>query len=157
MAEPRIWADGLAGTVIGADVWNGRTVLATDWFGGRLIAVTVEHGELTLWGDGYSEPESVSVLGDDALITERTGALTERTAFGCKMGPPWLLIRQVRRTQEAAESGFERSVDGLTGGADTVSGGRRGRLLLCGLFFDRLLERVPSLFKVLDTLRPREP
>ena len=50
MAEPRIWADGLAGTVIGADIWNGRTVLATDWSGGRLIAVTVEHGELTRLG-----------------------------------------------------------------------------------------------------------
>ena len=64
--------------------------------------------------------------------------------------PPWLLMGQVRRTQ-GGESGFERSVDGLTGGADTVSGGRRGRLLLCGLFFDRLLERVPRLFEFLDT------
>lgn len=75
MAEPRIWADGITGTGIGADVWNKRTVLVTDWSGGRLLAVTVEHGELTPWGDGYIEPESVSVVGDEALITERTGTL----------------------------------------------------------------------------------
>ncbi|MFI5953255.1 hypothetical protein ACIBZJ_05735, partial [Cryptosporangium sp. NPDC051539] len=60
---------------MGADVWNGRTVLAADWSGGRLIAVTVERGELTPWGDGYTEPESLSLVGDDALITERGGIL----------------------------------------------------------------------------------
>jgi M6 family metalloprotease-like protein len=75
MAEPQVWADGVAGTVIGADVWNVRTVLVTDWSGGRLLALTVEHGELTEWGDGYVEPESVSVLADEALITERGGTL----------------------------------------------------------------------------------
>ena len=75
MAEPRLWADGVAGTGIGADVWNERTVLVTDWSGGRLLSITVEHGELTPWGDGYTEPESVSVVGDEALITERTGTL----------------------------------------------------------------------------------
>ena len=75
MAEPQVWVDGVAGTVIGADVWNERTVLATDWSGGRLLAMTVERGELTPWGDGYVEPESVSVVGDEALITERIGTL----------------------------------------------------------------------------------
>lgn len=75
MAEPRIWADGVAGTVIGADVWNGRTVLATDWSGGRLLALTIEQGEHRAWGDGYTEPESISVVGDEALVTERIGTL----------------------------------------------------------------------------------
>ena len=75
MAEPMVWADGVAGTVIGADVWNVRTVLVTDWSGGRLLALTVEHGDLTEWGDGYLEPESVSVLADEALVTERGGTL----------------------------------------------------------------------------------
>ncbi len=37
MAEPQVWADGTAGTVIGAAIWNERTVLATDWSGGRLL------------------------------------------------------------------------------------------------------------------------
>lgn len=75
MGEPRVWADGEAGAVIGADVWNERTVLATDWAGGRLIALSVDDGVPIPWGDGYHEPESVSVVGDEALITERTGTL----------------------------------------------------------------------------------
>lgn len=75
MAEPQIWADTTAGTAIGAAVWNQRTVLATDWSGGRLLAFAVEDGALTLWGDGYLKPEGIAVLGDEALIVEQGGAL----------------------------------------------------------------------------------
>ena len=76
MGELQVWADGTAGTAIGAAVWNERTVLACDWSGGRVLAFGVEHGELSPWGDGYSQPEGIVVLpGDAALITERTGAL----------------------------------------------------------------------------------
>ncbi len=75
MGEPQVWADGSAGTVVGAGVWNKRTVLAADWGGGRLLAFTVEHGDFETWGDGYSQPEGVTVVGDEALITERTGVL----------------------------------------------------------------------------------
>ncbi len=75
MSEPQVWADGSAGTVVGAAVWNKRTVLAADWGGGRLLAFTIEHGDFELWGDGYSQPEGVTVVGDEALITERTGVL----------------------------------------------------------------------------------
>ncbi len=59
MAEPQVWADGTAGTVIGAAVWNGRTVLATDWSGGRLHAFGIENGGLEPWGDGYHHPEGI--------------------------------------------------------------------------------------------------
>ncbi|WP_375430592.1 hypothetical protein [uncultured Friedmanniella sp.] len=75
MAELQIWGDGVVGTVIGAAVWNVRTVLACDWAGGRVLAFAVEDGSLTPWGDGYHEPEGIAVDGDTAFITERTGAL----------------------------------------------------------------------------------
>ena len=119
MAEPRNWADGLAGTVIGADIWNGRTVLATDWSGGRLIAVTVEQGELTPWGDGYSEPESVSVAGDDALITERTGALLRQD-----LNQPGRANAQVVASGIGALHQVVRSDDGAAALVADHSGGR---------------------------------
>ncbi len=75
MAEPQVWADGVAGTVIGAAVWNERTVLATDWSGGRLHAFAIENGALTPWGDGYNRPEGIAVRGDEALIAEQGGVL----------------------------------------------------------------------------------
>ncbi len=52
MAELQIWGDGHVGTVIGAAVWNVRTVLACDWAGGRVLAFAAEDGSLTPWGDG---------------------------------------------------------------------------------------------------------
>lgn len=103
MGELQVWADGVAGTVIGADVWNGRTVLATDWSGGRLLALTVERGELTEWGDGYVQPEGVSVVGDEALITERGGTLLHQdllnpgranaTVVATGLGAPHQVVR----------------------------------------------------------------
>jgi sugar lactone lactonase YvrE len=119
MAESRIWADGVAGTVIGADVWNGRTVLATDWSGGRLIAVAVENGELTPWGDGYSQPESISVAGDNALITERTGALLRQD-----LTRPGRAHAQVVATGLGALHQAVRSNDGTAALVADHSGGR---------------------------------
>lgn len=75
MAEPKVWADGTAGTVIGAAVWNDLTVLATDWSGGRLHAFRVDTDQHTLWGDGYLKPEGIAVRGDEALIAEQGGTL----------------------------------------------------------------------------------
>jgi hypothetical protein len=73
MAEPQYWGDGQTGTGIGIAAWN-QTALVTDWSGGRLLAFT--RGVLEPWGDGYSEPEGVAVLGEhEALIVERTGTL----------------------------------------------------------------------------------
>lgn len=73
MGEPQYWVDGATGTGIGVAAWAG-TALVTDWSGGRLLAFT--RGELELWGDGYSEPEGVAVLGEnEALVVERTGTL----------------------------------------------------------------------------------
>lgn len=75
MAEPVVWGDGVTGTGIGLDVWNARTVVATDWSGGRLLAFAVEDGHLDVWGDGYLNPEGISIAGDEALIVEQGGTL----------------------------------------------------------------------------------
>ncbi|RMB58725.1 hypothetical protein [Tessaracoccus antarcticus] len=75
MAEQQVWAEGTAGTAIGAALWNGRTVLATDWSGGALNAFAVENGERTPWGDGYQHPEGISIRGNEALIAEQAGDL----------------------------------------------------------------------------------
>lgn len=134
MAEPRIWADGIAGTGIGADIWNGRTVLATDWSGGRLLAVTVEQGDLTVWGDGYSEPESVSVVGDDALITERTGVLLRQD-----LNQPGRANAQVVASGLGAPHQVVRADDGLSALVADHAGGRVVRVdLATGAVQDEL-------------------
>lgn len=134
MAEPRVWADGIAGTGIGADVWNGRTVLATDWSGGRLIAVTVEQGDLTPWGDGYSEPESVSVVGDDALITERTGTLLRQD-----LNQPGRVNAQVVAAGLGAPHQVVRTDDGTAALVVDHAGGRVVRVeLATGAVTDEL-------------------
>ncbi len=134
MAEPRVWADGLAGTGIGADIWNERTVLFTDWSGGRLVAVTVELGELTPWGDGYSEPESVSVVGDDALITERTGALLRQD-----LNTPGRASAQVVATGLGAPHQVVRTGDGAAALVADHAGGRVVRVdLATGATSDEL-------------------
>lgn len=119
MAEPRIWADGIAGTAIGADVWNERTVLVTDWSRGRLLAVTVERGELTSWGDGYTEPESINVVGDEALITERTGTLLRQD-----LTQPGRANAQVVASGLGASHQVVRTDDGTAVLVADYSGGR---------------------------------
>ncbi len=119
MTEPQIWADGIAGTGIGADIWNRRTVLATDWSGGRLIAITIEQGDLTEWGGGYSQPESVSVVGDDALITERTGTLLRQD-----LNQPGRTNAQVLATGLGAPHQVVRTADGTAALVVDNAGGR---------------------------------
>ena len=135
MAEPQVWADGTAGTVIGAAVWNGRTVLATDWSGGRLHAFGIENGGLEPWGDGYHHPEGIAARGDEALIVEqggvllrqnlldpgRAGAVEVATGLGAPHGVVW--SEDGASAQLSDRTGRLLSVDLATGAVEIVAGG----------------------------------
>ena len=70
-------------------------------------------------GDGYSEPESVSVVGDDALITERTGALLRQD-----LNQPGRANAQVVAAGIGALHQVVRSDDGAAALVADHSGGR---------------------------------
>ena len=136
MAEPQVWGDGVTGTGIGLDVWNVRTVVATDWSGGRLLAFAIEDGQLSVWGDGYLNPEGISIAGDEALVAEQGGTLlrqdllTPGRANAVAVATGLGALHAVVRSDDATTAlltdlsgGRVVAVDLATGAATTVVGG----------------------------------
>ena len=135
MAEPQVWGDGVTGTGIGLDVWNERTVVATDWSGGRLLAFAIENGEFSVWGDGYVHPEGIAIAGDEALIAEQGGTLLRQdlttpgranaVEVATGLGAIHAVVRSDPTTALLTDltGGRVVSVDLATGTATTVVGG----------------------------------